>query len=215
MNQPMGPWQYRQPPQPARPAPVHPPQPAMAVPSAPLVAPGLPQSAMRAAQADRERTVDVLKAAFAEGRLGSEEYSERVGAAQSAQTYGQLAALVQDLPVGPMPTPMSGPMPSAFAAQPGPPYAYPGPLRAYAPPYWPPRARRTNGAAVASLLLALAQVFTLGLTGFPALIAGIVAKTQMRDQYQDGSGMATAGIVLGSMGTALWVLLILFGVTHP
>ncbi|MBF9067940.1 DUF1707 and DUF4190 domain-containing protein [Streptacidiphilus sp. NEAU-YB345] len=170
---------------------------------------------MRAAQADRERTVDVLKAAFAEGRLSSEEYAERVGAAQSAQTYGQLAVLVQDLPVGPMPTPMSSPMPSAFAVQPGPPYVYPGPPAAYAPPYWPPRPRRTNGAAVASLLLGLAQVFTMGLTGLPALVTGIIAKSQLRDSHQDGSGMATAGIVLGSMGTGLWVLLILLGVTHP
>ncbi|MEY9845734.1 DUF1707 and DUF4190 domain-containing protein [Streptacidiphilus sp. MAP5-3] len=212
MNQPMGPWQYRQPAQPARPAPA---PPVVMVPAAPMAVAGLPQSAMRAAQADRERTVDVLKAAFAEGRLSSEEYSDRVGAAQSAQTYGQLAALVQDLPVGPMPTPMSSPLPSAFTAPPALPYAYPGPPQAYAPPYWPPRPRRTNGAAVASLLLGLAQVFTMGLTGLPALITGIVAKTQLRDQRQEGSGMATAGIVLGSMGTALWVLLIVLGVSHP
>ena len=64
-----------------------------------------PQSAMRAAHADRERTVDVLKAAYAEGRLTAEEYSQRFDAVHRAQTYGQLSPLVGDLPSGPMVAP--------------------------------------------------------------------------------------------------------------
>jgi hypothetical protein len=36
---------------------------------------------MRAADADRERAVDVLRAGFAEGRLGKREYARRAGAA--------------------------------------------------------------------------------------------------------------------------------------
>jgi hypothetical protein len=206
MMQPMDPWQRQamspQPQQPTRPM-VRPP-----LPEPP--APTLPQSAMRAAQADRERTVDVLKAAFAEGRLSTEEYHERTALAQSAQTYGQLAALVQDLPVGPMPTPMLVP-PPAFGAPMPPPYGYPRPYY-YAPPGWPPVPRRTNGAATASLLLGLGQIFTMGLTGLPALITGIVAKNQLRERDEGGSGMATAGILLGSIGTVVWTLFIFLGV---
>ena len=58
---------------------------------------------MRAADADRERAIDVLRAGFAEGRLSKTEFAERLGAAQSARTYGELAELTQDLPAGPMP----------------------------------------------------------------------------------------------------------------
>ena len=53
---------------------------------------------MRAATADRERTVDVLKAAFAEGRLDQDEYNDRMGRAYTARTYGDLVALTGDLP---------------------------------------------------------------------------------------------------------------------
>jgi hypothetical protein len=59
---------------------------------------------MRAATADRERTVDVLKAAFAEGRLTQDEFEQRTGQAFSARTYAELAALTADLPAGAPPT---------------------------------------------------------------------------------------------------------------
>ena len=51
-----------------------------------------PHASMRASSADRERTVDVLKAGFAEGRLTQDEYNDRMGRAYSARTYGELTA---------------------------------------------------------------------------------------------------------------------------
>jgi len=59
---------------------------------------------MRAASADRERALDVLRAGFAEGRLTKDEFAERAGAAQSARTYGELSELTMDLPSGPVPS---------------------------------------------------------------------------------------------------------------
>ncbi|SRR6266567_4302175 len=59
---------------------------------------------MRSSTADRERAIDVLKAAFAEGRLDQDEYNERVGRAYSSRTYADLAALTGDLPAGPLGT---------------------------------------------------------------------------------------------------------------
>jgi len=56
---------------------------------------------MRASTADRERASDVLKAAFAEGRLTQEECEQRAGLAFAARTYDELAWLTADLPVGP------------------------------------------------------------------------------------------------------------------
>jgi hypothetical protein len=58
-----------------------------------------------AASADRERTVGVLRAGFAEGRLTQEELDERVAQAYAARTYEQLWALTADLPTGPLPYP--------------------------------------------------------------------------------------------------------------
>jgi len=55
---------------------------------------------MRAAHADRERVVAVLKAAFVQGRLDGDELDARVGQAISARTYAELAVLTADLPGG-------------------------------------------------------------------------------------------------------------------
>jgi hypothetical protein len=55
-------------------------------------------SLVRASDADRDRTVDVLASARAEGRLSLEEYSERSEAALVAPTLGDLASLTVDLP---------------------------------------------------------------------------------------------------------------------
>ncbi|WP_282090114.1 DUF1707 SHOCT-like domain-containing protein [Streptomyces tendae] len=54
--------------------------------------------ALRASHADRDRAVDVLSAAAGDGRLTAEELDERVGAALTARTQAELAALTADLP---------------------------------------------------------------------------------------------------------------------
>jgi hypothetical protein len=58
---------------------------------------------MLAADADRDRAIDVLRAGFAEGRLTRDEHGERVSLVQKSRTYGELAGLTRDLPVGPVP----------------------------------------------------------------------------------------------------------------
>ena len=58
-----------------------------------------------AGSADRERTVGVLRAAFTEGRLNQDELDDRVARAYAARTYGDLWALIADLPAGPLPYP--------------------------------------------------------------------------------------------------------------
>jgi hypothetical protein len=51
-----------------------------------------------AADAQRERTVGLLRRAYLEGRLELDEFSERAGRALQARTTGELRALVRDLP---------------------------------------------------------------------------------------------------------------------
>jgi hypothetical protein len=55
-------------------------------------------SLVRASDADRDRTVEALAAASAEGRLSLDEYSQRSDAALAARTLGDLAGLTADLP---------------------------------------------------------------------------------------------------------------------
>lgn len=55
-------------------------------------------SLVRASDADRDRTIEALAAASAEGRLSLEEYSERSEAALTSRTLGDLAGLTADLP---------------------------------------------------------------------------------------------------------------------
>jgi Domain of unknown function (DUF1707)/Cell wall-active antibiotics response 4TMS YvqF len=51
-----------------------------------------------ASDAERERSIAVLRDAVGEGRLTLEEFSERVGLAQAARTDQELARLARDLP---------------------------------------------------------------------------------------------------------------------
>lgn len=61
---------------------------------------GLSHARLRASHADREQVIEVLKAAFVQGRLTKDELDERAGQALSARTYAELTAVTADLPVG-------------------------------------------------------------------------------------------------------------------
>jgi hypothetical protein len=56
---------------------------------------------MRASDADRDRAIETLATASAEGRLSLEEYSQRSEAALTAVTLGDLGRLTNDLPATP------------------------------------------------------------------------------------------------------------------
>jgi Domain of unknown function (DUF1707) len=58
-----------------------------------------------AGDADRERTIGVLRAGFTEGRLTQDELGDRIARAYAARTYGDLWTLTADLPTGPLPYP--------------------------------------------------------------------------------------------------------------
>jgi hypothetical protein len=62
------------------------------------------QPDMRAGDQDRDRTVSLLREAFAEGRLTNDEFQLRLDRAHDSKTFGELAELVDDLPVEQQPT---------------------------------------------------------------------------------------------------------------
>jgi Domain of unknown function (DUF4190)/Domain of unknown function (DUF1707) len=138
---------------------------------------------MLAGSADRERTIDVLKAGFAEGRLTRAEFGDRIARVQAARTYGELGALIADLPAGPLGGPASSPnvgFPPQQLARPA-----------------------TNSMAVAALTCGIAEFFTMGLTAIPAIVLGHAARRQVRRTGQGGDGMALAGLILGWTGIVL------------
>lgn len=73
----------------------------------------------RASDTEREHVVRLLGAAAAEGRLTVEDLERRSGAAYAATTRGELAALVDDLPIAPIrPAPPPSYPPPAYPAPP-------------------------------------------------------------------------------------------------
>ncbi|MEU3500779.1 DUF1707 domain-containing protein [Streptomyces hundungensis] len=60
---------------------------------------------MRASDAERERVAESLRDALAEGRLDMEEFEQRLEAAYTARTHGELEPLVRDLPAPGTPGP--------------------------------------------------------------------------------------------------------------
>ena len=108
---------------------------------------------MRASDADREAVTTRLRDHFAEGRLTQAELDERVSAALSAKTYGDLRPLTVDLP-GPAPVPPRTPAPAQWTGQPwgGPPWG--------GPPW--ARRRRHHAPVLPFALLALVVLVTSG-----------------------------------------------------
>lgn len=148
---------------------------------------------MLAAAADRERTLDVLKAAYGEGRLTKDEFDSRCSRTMAARRYADLTAIVADLPAGPI-----------------------GPLVPYQPPgYYPMMpAQPTNGMAIGSLVCGILTFPTLGLTSIPAVILGHTARGQIRRSGERGDGLALAGLIFGWMAIVGWALLIVLLVAH-
>ncbi|HEY1000799.1 MAG TPA: DUF1707 domain-containing protein, partial [Streptosporangiaceae bacterium] len=73
----------------------------MAGPGDEIAAGAAGRSNLRASHADREQVIDVLKAAFVQGRLTKAELGLRVGQVLASLTYADLAALTADISAGP------------------------------------------------------------------------------------------------------------------
>jgi hypothetical protein len=64
---------------------------------------------LRASHADRDQTIEVLKAAFVQGRLTKDEFDARIGQTLASRTYTELATVTADLPAGPAVAPSPKP----------------------------------------------------------------------------------------------------------
>ena len=143
---------------------------------------------LRAAHADRERAIDVLKAAFAEGRLDRDEFTERVSEVHASKSYGDLATVTADLPVGPLGAVPTGKWPVAL----------PSVAAATNASKYPP----ASVFAVLSFLFGLVTVIFAGavVAVLPALICGLVALPDTGAGGKRGRWMAVTGIVIALAG---------------
>jgi hypothetical protein len=136
---------------------------------------------LRAADADRDRVIARLRDHFAEGRLTRDELDERIAAALSAKTFGDLRVLMADLPEPAPASTVASTLPRSAA----------GPVFVRRGPRLLPLAMlfllvATLGSGSGFLFLALFQVvlvFSL-LAGVVALFAAARFRRRMRRYWQ-------------------------------
>jgi len=138
---------------------------------------------LRASDTDRDRVVELLNAAYTEGRLSKDEYDVRLENAFSARTYADLDQIVIDLPVA-----------RATGAAPVAPLA------------------RVNALAIASLVCGIAQFAFGPLATIPAIVLGHMARYQIKRSGEQGAGLALAGLILGWAAVILGILVLVLGV---
>jgi hypothetical protein len=129
---------------------------------------------LRASDADRERAIEALNAAFTGGRLTRDELDVRLDRAMRARTYAEVAAATADMPARPA------------LARPGP--ARRGPGGAGQPAGWPPPAL----AAPARRRPANHWAFTSAL-GLATVALPVMMVAALSDRSQD---LFCASIVL-------------------
>jgi hypothetical protein len=125
-------------------------------------------------------------------------YGQGYGQAPTQPAYEQQPHEQQPYGQQPYGQPAYGQQPYGQPAygQPAPP-AWPG---GYPPQQW---VRPTNTMAI----LALVMAFVFAPVG---LVLGIVARKQIRQTGEQGEGLALAGIIIGGIFTAIFVLFLVF-----
>lgn len=92
-----------------------------------------------------------------------------------------------------LPQPGAGAAPSALIPPP--------------PPAPPATAAATNGFAVAALVVSLVSC---GIGSVLGIVFGVIARRQIAERGERGAGMALAGIIIGSVGTTIMALYLIF-----
>jgi hypothetical protein len=141
---------------------------------------------LRASDADRDQAIDVLKAAFVQGRLTKDEFDLRVSHVFTSRTYGDLDALTADIPdsVTSEQLPAVIAMPAAPAAPVREPVREPGKVLSFKTAARVGAVGASPSVASAALVMvqasgvpAVVGVFLVGLTG--VFVAGVLAALLM------------------------------------
>ena len=137
---------------------------------------------LRTSRADREQTIDLLKAAFVQGRLTKDEFDLRVGKVFASRTYADLDALTADIPDIPD---------RVISAQPSAEHAHePGRVLSF-------KTAASVGAVGASPSMASAAVVVVQSSGVPA-VAGVLLVGL--------TGLVVAGLLAALLMLLSWVV---------
>lgn len=128
---------------------------------------------LRTSHADREQAIDVLKAAFVQGRLAKDEFDLRVGQVLASRTYADLDALTADIPDGVTSTQP----PAEHAGEPGRVLSFKTAARVGAVGASPSMASAAVVLVQSSAVPAAAGVLLVGLTGL--FVAGLLTALLM------------------------------------
>jgi hypothetical protein len=134
---------------------------------------------LRTSRADREQAIDVLKAAFVQGRLTKDELDLRVGQVLASRTYADLDTLTADIPDGVIIA-----QPSAEDAR------EPGRMLSF-------KTAARVGAVGASPSMASAAVVLVQSSGVPA-VAGVL--------LVGATGLSVAGLLTVLLMLLSWVV---------
>jgi hypothetical protein len=144
---------------------------------------------LRTSHADREQAIDVLKAAFVQGRLTKDEFDRRVGQVFTSRTHADLDALIADIPDG-----VTGAQPSSeHAREPGRVLGFKTAARVGAIGACPSMASaavvlvQSSGvpAAVGVLLVGLTGLVVTGLLAVLLMLLSWVARRPQRGSAQE------------------------------
>jgi hypothetical protein len=134
---------------------------------------------LRTSRADREQTIDVLKAAFVQGQLTKDEFDLRVSQAFVSRTYADLDALTADIPD------------TVISAQPSAEHAHePGRMLSF-------KTAASVGAVGAGPSMASAAVVLVQSSGVPA-VAGVLLVGL--------TGLFVAGLLAALLMLLSWVV---------
>ena len=128
---------------------------------------------LRTSTADREQAIDVIKAAFVQGRLTKDEFDLRVGRVFASRTYAELGTVTADIPEGVT----SAHPPAGNAREPGRVLSFKTAARVGAVGAGPSVASAAVVLAQSSGVPAVVGVMLVGLTG--VLVAGLLAALLM------------------------------------
>jgi hypothetical protein len=128
---------------------------------------------LRTSRAEREQVIDVLKAAFVQGRLTKDEFDLRVSQVFASLTYAELGALTADIPDS-----VTSPQPLAEdAGEPGRMLSFTTAARLGAVGATPTMASTALMLVQSSAVPAVVGIAVVGLTG--VLVAGLLAALLM------------------------------------
>jgi hypothetical protein len=128
---------------------------------------------LRTSRADREQAIDVLKAAFVQGRLTKGEFDLRVAQVFASRTYADLYALTADIPDGVT----SAQPPAEYAGEPGRVLSFKTAARVGAVGAVPSMASAVVALVQSSGVPAVAGVLFVGVTGL--FVAGLLTALLM------------------------------------